>query len=371
MAFTKALFYPWIDITNEGWLKNAILYWDGIQTIVPSSIGKPYSTRTAEVLCDNGLLEPLYVNPDMPEIKGLGDDVLSYLASPEGNEVLGCHHLLRHENLHLDKLSRDMQYFLIHPDKLGYKLQHIFSYRHWGDWIQADRRFLNYYMTLLATRLAENRGVGILTDTPISDKFANASKLRARHSILGLRRTWGQRHLLNPPWANSYAGIKLPSRMSQGLMANMVLKTLRIFHNTPVEKIIKFRERYSDELALFRNNIAELTSSISDNQPLEALLQQVNDKYVNEFVPRFNELKKALKGSRIKAATENLYKASFISAPTTSVSVILGALTVPQALLAAVGISLTVGAVLYSRERAEKLRQSPFSYLLLAEKSFS
>lgn len=38
MAFTRALYYPTIDITNEQWLKTAILYWDEISTIVPSSI---------------------------------------------------------------------------------------------------------------------------------------------------------------------------------------------------------------------------------------------------------------------------------------------------------------------------------------------
>ncbi|UCZ56412.1 hypothetical protein LGV61_11870 [Desulfurispirillum indicum] len=38
MAFTKSLYYPWIDIPDEAWLKTAGLYWDKIQTIVPSSI---------------------------------------------------------------------------------------------------------------------------------------------------------------------------------------------------------------------------------------------------------------------------------------------------------------------------------------------
>jgi hypothetical protein len=78
-----------------------------------------------------------------------------------------------------------------------------------------------------------------------------------------------------------------------------------------------------------------------------------------------------LEGSGIKAAVEILYKASFISAPTTPVSVILSVLTVPQAVLAGVGISLTVGTILYTHERVERLRQSPFSYLLLAERAFS
>jgi hypothetical protein len=35
MAFTKALYYPRIEVPNEGWLKTAILYWDEVKTIVP------------------------------------------------------------------------------------------------------------------------------------------------------------------------------------------------------------------------------------------------------------------------------------------------------------------------------------------------
>ena len=41
MAFTKALYYPWIDIKDESWLKTTILYWNHIQTIVPESFDNP------------------------------------------------------------------------------------------------------------------------------------------------------------------------------------------------------------------------------------------------------------------------------------------------------------------------------------------
>ena len=34
MAFTRALYYPTIDITNDEWLKTAVLFWDEINTIV-------------------------------------------------------------------------------------------------------------------------------------------------------------------------------------------------------------------------------------------------------------------------------------------------------------------------------------------------
>lgn len=31
MAFTKALYYPRIQVPNEAWLKTAMLYWDEVK----------------------------------------------------------------------------------------------------------------------------------------------------------------------------------------------------------------------------------------------------------------------------------------------------------------------------------------------------
>ncbi len=53
MAFTRALYYPTIDITNETWLKTAILYWDEINTIVPSSISHPYKQPATQFLSED------------------------------------------------------------------------------------------------------------------------------------------------------------------------------------------------------------------------------------------------------------------------------------------------------------------------------
>ena len=88
MAFTRALYYPTIDISNEAWLKTAILYWDEINTIVPSSIDHPYKQCTTQFLADEGVIKPLFVNSDMDLIEGLTNDVLNYLNSNEGYQVL-------------------------------------------------------------------------------------------------------------------------------------------------------------------------------------------------------------------------------------------------------------------------------------------
>ena len=40
MIFSKALYYPTIDISVEDWLKPAYLFWDGIRTIVLESMAE-------------------------------------------------------------------------------------------------------------------------------------------------------------------------------------------------------------------------------------------------------------------------------------------------------------------------------------------
>lgn len=173
-AFTRALYYPWIDITNDGWLKNALLYWDQLQTIVPCSMERPYSTDTAREFNENGLLEPLFVESRMREIKELTSDVLTYINSTEGAEVLTNNKYSRYRDIHPDKLPEEVRHLLrIHPEKLPHEIRHAiernFSLESTNDWLHVDERFANFYMTLLATRLSERRGLGLLIPTCKTD----------------------------------------------------------------------------------------------------------------------------------------------------------------------------------------------------------
>ena len=143
MAFTRALYYPWIEIKNEGWLKNALLYWEQVQTIVPASIEQPYNTKTAREFFDEGLLTPYYVESSMREINELTDDVLKYLESPEGVEVLMSKEISEFHFIHPDKLPNEIRDLVdIHPEKLPHKIQHIlrraFSNNQSDDWIPVD-----------------------------------------------------------------------------------------------------------------------------------------------------------------------------------------------------------------------------------------
>src|ERR1039458_4731516 len=85
---SQALFYPWIDIRDEAWLKTSLLYWDSVRTIVPASIESPYSTETGRALEAAGFLVPLRVHSAMDEIEELTEDTLAYLNTAEGTELL-------------------------------------------------------------------------------------------------------------------------------------------------------------------------------------------------------------------------------------------------------------------------------------------
>lgn len=57
MVSSCALYYPTIDISDESWLKNAYLFWDGIRTIVPQSLEEmAYRNYTTQFLEGEGYL---------------------------------------------------------------------------------------------------------------------------------------------------------------------------------------------------------------------------------------------------------------------------------------------------------------------------
>lgn len=75
----QALFYPWIEIKDDQWLKTSLLYWDEFRTIVPESIVNRYKTDSTIAFSSEGLLHPIRVQPDMDEIEDIADSVLTYL----------------------------------------------------------------------------------------------------------------------------------------------------------------------------------------------------------------------------------------------------------------------------------------------------
>ncbi len=365
---SQALFYPWIDITNETWLKTSMLYWDSVRTIVPESFATPYSTETGRALQDAGFLVPLRVRSDMYEVEDLADDVLVYLGTEEGAEMLSFGNGGPRSNMHVDSLPTSIgRLARIHPEKLPSEIRYLLQdlncrWNSSSEWLEVNDSFANYYMTLLATRLAERVGAGLLTSLSAADRLAVAMRFDAQlpRFISPL-----ERH------AREYQAFgrrrNMPRQLAPGMLGQLAIEKMVIAPDTPVERIIEFRERHSDELAMFRTKIEQLTSTIDADLPIEALRQRIVDLHRNEVTPAVGNLKRALKGRRIRWMADGLLKVAFLSATSTSI-LVTGGLSVPTALLAGAGLSLIVTKAMYNVDKEDSLRDNPYAYLLSMEK---
>ena len=360
LAFTKSLYYPWIDIRDEGWLKSASLYWETIQTIVPRTINSPYSTRTARYLEDEGILIPLRVHSDLQEIEELTQDVIRYLNSQEGMELLTDANR-KWVYIHPEKLPRSIRRISkIHPMKLSHEIRHVLLESGLGreerdDFLKVDDRFASFYMTLLATRLSERIGAGLITSLSLPHKLSLKAKADSQiGGILNFRERYGY---------EIYERRGVPRELTQGMLVELIIEEIAIDPETPIEKIIKFKNRHAAELGRFRSKIGELTSSIPEDAPLPAVRQYVTDLYLNEVKPAMEELKNSLKSSRIKWLTNSWMKLAFISAGSSSMLMGIG-LSTANALLVGAGISLIGSGILYNVNKQESLRANPYSYLM-------
>jgi len=369
MSFTTALYYPWIDIRDEKWLMSAILYWESIRTIVPESIKRPYSTRTAEELQEAGVLTPLRVNSSMDEVESLSEDIVKYLNTSETAELFMSNRLYPRANIHTNKIPISLQELSrIHPDKLPNIIRrkidnpNLLDNRD-GEWFYVDYRFADYYMTLLATHLSDRIGAGLLTDTSANNTLAVSAKLDSNLSGVIAERQQQENV------ANGYRSI-VPSTLAQGMLVNLIIEKINIAPNTSIPKLLKFREDNVLALGRFRSEIGTLTQAISSDLPAEHLQQAISDIYINNVSPAIGALKEGLSALGIKWFVDDYINIVFLDTSITSMMYILG-LSVPQALLAGAGISLTSSVIRYNLEKRQTLRNNPFTYVMAAKRAFS
>jgi Family of unknown function (DUF6236) len=358
MGFTKALYYPTIDINNEEWLKNAILFWDEINTIVPSSIKSPYKEDATHFLSDEGLLNPITVSPDDYVIEELANDTLNYLNTNEGFQLLTQG---QGENyvIHRDKLPREVsELFDIHPDKLPWEIQRRLKHNLRDDgWFEVNSNFAIFYMTLLANKICEQKSIALLSDNNLTANFTDKFRLDNQIAIHSRR----ERHFYSRQGDEKYINL------AQGLLTNLVISGIKVLEHSSFHDILNFKKRHRDELGHFRTNIAKLTEKVSEEKSLEAIQQDVTDIYQNEFLPSYNNFKSALNSSGIKWISENIIKVSVVSTSATAFQTALLGLSLPQALLASAGISLVSSIISYNQDKKEKLITNPYSYLLAVE----
>ncbi|HLO28293.1 MAG TPA: DUF6236 family protein [Anaerolineales bacterium] len=154
------LYYPSIDIVNLQWIKNSILYWDCIGSIVPRNLEEKYrESKYIKILNEEGLYKPFY--PD----DHLEDDQMPVLSQ----EFLDRHKFIIAKRLfepspqpegvyhvYEGKVPRDIREYLLEK---GYALQN-------RGWLILSRRDGLLFMSLLAKYLAaQNKEMSVTPGT--------------------------------------------------------------------------------------------------------------------------------------------------------------------------------------------------------------
>lgn len=275
------LYYPTIKIKDGAWLRNALLYWDKVSSIVPGSNYDEMNSVEVEYLRAAGLYEPIYP------------------AEMQNDEEL-CKEFCKQvrKNLkHHRKYSKHNTYFQIHVEKmrmsnenmihigktpgsiLDYLLDEGIAKRNCdGPWINMNEHDANVYMATLARYLAKIHGnVEIGTDS--SGKF------------------------LYP-----YIPVKSKKKIDRQIYLNIAMQEILPVPNpdSSLEDIIDFKNQYNDQLKCFKRRIdqfqwsLEACESVEDLQERIQMLQSEIESDLQEIADlmsanRMKKTKKALK----------------------------------------------------------------------------
>lgn len=345
MISSKALYYPSIDIHDEEWLKTAYLFWDEIKTIVPSSMeGRAYNNNTTQYLEGEGYLRPFFIRPESDIVKNLVNNVKRFAETEEGKT---CLNQVAPDNVLHNPYMDERSQFYLHIEKLPFEIQQLIGDKLGEDgWARVSDNFADYYMTLLANAIASQKSMTLLTDArPLANLTTKCCEEAARGSF-------------------STAGSTSPiAGVSQSLLVKMIIDGIKINPLTSFQDLKVFKDHHSSELDNFRNALDEITSlNLPDGIDYKGMVQCVKDIYDRKVLLAYNDLKAALKGSRISFLTD-ISSICYSGMTTTTLNAVIN-LTGPQKLLVGAGVFLTANIIKeYNNSKILK-RTSKMSYLL-------
>ena len=357
--FERALYYPNIDISDDKWLKSAILFWDRIETIVPESLDHPYNRRLTRTLENEGILFAHRVNPFMDEIQGIAHDVEKYMNTAEGKKSFRRpwqeSRAQRRNRLDDDRVWEEQEEYLkdkyrefyIHMDKLPLPLRNnLAGQQDEGGFIRAKESFMTFYMTLLANKICQNHDMSLLTNAVSYNNLSNRI-FRDRFTIV--------------------QGDFENEQNRRGMMYQIVMDDIKIAPSTPIEDIIQFRRDRQQELARFREEMDRLTSFDTEGMNAHDFEHEIKRIYDQEIIPAMNNVKTTLNEARI----------NWLSGPAACVfsGIIPLALSLDLSTISGIisGVSQGIGLTLTSLPiiRNWQARRSPYTYLIKMKQEIS
>ena len=355
------LYYPTIAVPNGRWLRQALLYWDEVASIVPMHWTNdeavhealiPYSDEV-RLLEQKSIFRPippdLLLEDDSDQATCFEEEFRAKVKSREFRRLLGPKYAWRmNASIHYSKLFVSIMVFL-QREGLGH-----FDTTYLSDWFTVENKTALLYMSLLAQYLA------------------NVDSSFGTHTVTGTDR----QEFLSLAYSSS---LDLRSEYRVPCLDIKLINALPVpSDDTPIEQIIEFRNSNKYDLLKFRREMDNLHRS----------LQNVSDgREVNELVVSFREniaielqnLQGELNEAQIPVIPTNL--SSLLKLGTgTFLGSLLAVTTGHASTLASTPLEYAVGGTVFSglvtiaqtaievhQKKNAALRESPFTYLYRAQ----
>lgn len=350
------LYYPTINIPTRSWLRNALLYWDEVSSIVPKSWDDKILIKLSPDI--QYLMDEQQFRPIMPEdLFQNGDNWQSFhdfetefkeiVSSqnfinlmPRRSKVRTSYREISTSKIHRNKTTDVITDFLYEK---GLALRENNS-----EWINFENRTALLYMSLLAKYLAAVDS----ENTTIGTDYRSYERINFRRV----------KENIGFPVVNFNFNNVLPTPMD----------------NVPFERIIYFKKKRSDNLDHFKITMNEFHSEISNATSLEEI-KGLTFKFKNQLKNGVHDLDKVFKDERLAYRFRSLR--SLVSFKSLFPWTVVGSMINSQINLISIPLTMSIAGVTYAggielagnyieyrNAKRAQLRTSPFSYVSYAEK---
>jgi hypothetical protein len=362
-----ALYYPEIAIPSGGWIRQALLYFDSIASIVPASIqlwtarqlelfakrGEPVPASIATISNDLDLLtkekqyRPIspdgFIEIDSFERSIFQDEFLSNLLSNSFQRGLGVKAAwIFDAGVHINKMPPDLLDLLIGE---GYAERTDDP-----DWFNLERSTALLYMSLLAKYLAR------------ADYYDTVPCTSGAHS------------------AYNDVVFREDKTIGAAAVAGVLFKNILPCpaEHTPLNEIMRFKEKRKSELRAFRSRVADLERDISTAHSIEEIksvvqrfgeerdsaLEDLNTSFWEQFRDGALQSSRAL--IRLSSPTVWLTGAAIANhlTATTQLAPATTAIGLATVGTIEVGVLSITGAI----QRRQTFKDSAFSYVYYTER---
>lgn len=345
MPRDACLYFPHIEVREQGWIRSYILFWDEIRTIVPNAVKKPYRLPELEVLHDEGLLVAERLNSFPSEVEAASNIMLEHWDTIERS--------FEFSNAHINIAKDHDDYHLMHPEKMTNELvnkfrSHLqenvpdvgksFTYRDTAEWEVTDPRMATAYMAILANEISESS---------VADPVTNYPFLRVPNPVLSAQSKSNDENF--------------EIRLLEIIMENIIIDP-----EINIRRIVAFKKENQALFNDFRKELSRLRSCIEVGSN-RSDLKKIFDRKIK---PKVDTLKSSLTRNHLPWIGGGCIAFPAIPDSAAAVAELFGT-SGNLALAATFGLVATgviIGAYQSSRN---ELRGEPMSYLASIDKRFA